>query len=589
MKHHTTYIDIQRLKQQPRHGRQANNDDLQKKLENPISIDIIKSAADLTTALAGIPTVVGDVITSFSKLNKGLAQSAGLSQLTTIVKNLGTEYKNVIAPALDLENRNKQLNTGFGITSKNAAKLSAKLLEISKNYGFTSTQAGKYAVNIKNMLPLLDQNATLLGQDLYKGMQKTQYILMENLGLTADQANIYTQYAAAQGGMNQTADSTMAAAKAVAEAMGDTNGDLGYFKMITSEIAGTSEDIQLQYGKIPGNLETAVIKSKKFGLSLDHLNAASKNMLNIESSIGEELEYQLLTGRRLVDDVSGKSLTNTFREAALRGDMTAQADAMNKIIEQEGETLENNLFAREQMSKLLGMDEKQLASAIQKKKILDKAAAKGITIDLDGSDALEQAAKAVEAGALSPEDFEKLKDASDTRTTEDYLDQILQVNEEQLFYNKLLNQEAIIAATRKGAVGAAPKFSADTMQKYLTDSMLETIGTGVIGTNIFNLAKNVADTKGKNLTTRVESKQDVVIPPGNGRIISGPFGAFDIDDRDMIMAGDPNKIGGDSRTNNTSTNMQQFAAAIVAAINNQTAQLKQDNLFAGGINAPYYG
>jgi len=36
--------------------------------------------------------------------------------------------------------------------------------------------------------------------------------------------------------------------------------------------------------------------------------------------------------------------------------------------------------------------------------------------------------------------------------------------------------------------------------------------------------------------------------------------------------------------------MQKFAAMIVAAINNQTAQLKQnDRIFTGGMNAPYYG
>ena len=42
--------------------------------------------------------------------------------------------------------------------------------------------------------------------------------------------------------------------------------------------------------------------------------------------------------------------------------------------------------------------------------------------------------------------------------------------------------------------------------------------------------------------------------------------------------------------NNNGDGMQKFAAAIVAAINNQTAQLKQSQpSFAGGMNAPYYG
>ena len=45
----------------------------------------------------------------------------------------------------------------------------------------------------------------------------------------------------------------MMAAKRVAEAFGDDGkGDLGYFKMITSEIADVGAEVQLQYGKIPG-------------------------------------------------------------------------------------------------------------------------------------------------------------------------------------------------------------------------------------------------------------------------------------------------------------------------------------------------
>ena len=46
----------------------------------------------------------------------------------------------------------------------------------------------------------------------------------------------------------------------------------------------------------------------------------------------------------MVDQQSGESLTNMYRQATLMGDMSKQADVLNSILETEGETLENNLL-----------------------------------------------------------------------------------------------------------------------------------------------------------------------------------------------------------------------------------------------------
>ena len=473
-----TYQLIARLKQQARHG--AAPDPLPTNLGAAAGVTIA-GAVGLGGAAIDTGVAVVRLTDAIAGLNKALIISTGLEKAQASIQKLNSEYKALVGPSLKLEKLNSSLNTGFGITSNAAAGLAEKLQIVATKYQFTSAQAKAYAVNIKSMLPLMNQQATTTkgiattNTEFYEGLQKTQHILKTNLGLTDDQANAYSAYAAAQGDANQTADNTMMAAKKVAEAFGDTNGDLGYFKMITGDIALAGADIQLQYGKIPGSLESAVIKSKKFGLSLQNLQSAASNLLNIESSIGQELEYQLLSGHRLVD-TSGKSLTNAYREATLRGDMNAQADTMNTIIEQEGDVLSNNLFARQQMAKLLGIEEGQLASALQKKKILEKASAAGITMNLDGSDALAQAAAAVQKGAISPEDFESLKKATDTRTTDDILDQILKVNEESLFYEKLINQQAIIKATSTSATDNIPNL-AGFEKSY---AALEAIGAALL-------------------------------------------------------------------------------------------------------------
>jgi hypothetical protein len=90
-------------------------------------------------------------------------------------------------------------------------------------------------------------------------------------------------------------------------------------------------------------------------------------------------------------------------------------------------------------------------------------------------------------------------------------------------------------------------------------------------------------------TTGVDLKNDAVIPPGFGkRVLSFPEDTLQapvaFNDKDTIVAGTnlAGKGGGGA-------DISQFAAMIVAAINNQTRALKSDATFSGGLNAPYYG
>jgi hypothetical protein len=92
----------------------------------------------------------------------------------------------------------------------------------------------------------------------------------------------------------------------------------------------------------------------------------------------------------------------------------------------------------------------------------------------------------------------------------------------------------------------------------------------------------------------VQDVQDVIsMPGGAGRVLTGPFGAFSLDKRDMVMAGDPNKMMGSSNGGadlSQLTNIfMQVGNMMVSAINSQTQQLKADNLFSPGMNGPTWG
>ena len=152
-------------------------------------------------------------------------------------------------------------------------------------------------------------------------------------------------------------------------ALEQQSGLAGAARAIFQDIGSLGADIQFQFGRVPASLEKAVLQARMLGTDFTTIAKAGDKVLDIENSINDELEYQLLSGRRLTDQ-SGKSLTAALREATVRGDAAAAAEAMQQIIDQEGETLKTNLFARQQMSQLLGISEDKLMKMVQQNEML---------------------------------------------------------------------------------------------------------------------------------------------------------------------------------------------------------------------------
>jgi hypothetical protein len=573
---------IQQLKQQARHGYGLGD-----------LMSDLKDWGDLGDEVKGSIAGLASAINHLNDANSNVVR--GLERTLAINDELIKQYIDVAKGSLYLERRNKLLNDSFGITSIKAAELASKLQKAAEGYGATGEQMMVYATGIKKLIPGMNQSI-LQDKKQYQGLVRVQQILTTNLGLSQEQALEYSAFAVQRG---KDADSQLGSQFALSEEIERSTGEIGVFKTITEGIAATSADLQIQYGRIPGNLELAVLKANKLGFSMKDLSGAASNLLNIESSIGEELEYQLLSGRRLVGsdkaraDLQGKSLTNAYRESALRGDANKQADILNTILEQEGETLQNNLFARQQMSKLLGMDEAALSRALQKKSLLQEIGGEGLFELSD--EALLQAAAAMEN--VTQEQLDKLREATDTRTTDDILKQIYTVLSEGrgAVAKELTNQQGRVAGARKQVMDdAADK----DINKFLLNpdraGSLEKVGGASLAGAALAATDNLINARLltvekatiQSATTEASPTGDLVSMPGSSdRVLTGPFGAFSLDDRDMIMAGDPKKMtgGGDS------SNFMAAAAMIIAAINTQTAQLKRDSTFGSGLTGQYYG
>jgi hypothetical protein len=562
---------IQQLKQQPKQSAK-------------------KAPQSITSAGAGfLKEVTGDdnsTIAGLLKIQNVIADTAGIVSKLTSATNA-------------LEEANKSLQDQFGLNIEDSTRMGASLDQLSKELGVGGGKLRAYAISLKSLVGGYAGafiQATQQAKELQKKlapMLKTQSIIQNQLKLSGDIANNIISYSATVG---KSSDDMLANYVKLTEQITEQTGYQVSAKEVIEDIGGLSEDLLLQYGKMPNKLALATIKAKALGVTMKQLNSIGNNLLNIESSIGQELEYQLLSGRRLIGDekasakLQGQSLTNAYRQATLQGKSEDQAEILNQILKQEGTTLKNNLFARKQMAEMLQMDEAALAKSIMKQDTLNELQAKGI-LNFDAKSILDSKLTDEEKKSY----LDKLKSVSDTRTTDEKMaDDIESIVTDGI---KLLTPEKAAAAAaarseRLRAKGievpeaAAGSFgSGDVLPIGRTITGAQGILKGVdIGAAfVKSLASTTLKTPWEIHTTgdvsiassQMKGAGDLYMGPGGGRAVIGPEGSFALSNNDAILA---------SPTAGQGADMSGFAAAIVNAIKQQTDALTSNS----GINAPIW-
>jgi hypothetical protein len=131
-----------------------------------------------------------------------------------------------------------------------------------------------------------------------------------------------------------------------------------------ADVAKVQGQLRLQYGNSTEQLAKAVVLSKSLGMTFEQANTAAKKLLDFESSISNELEAELLTGKDLNLEEA--------RKLALMG-KTAEAQAL--IMEQVGSAAEfanMNVFAQESLAAAAGMTADELANSLVQQENLNK-------------------------------------------------------------------------------------------------------------------------------------------------------------------------------------------------------------------------
>lgn len=326
--------------------------------------------------------MVNELTKSLKKLNETVsAGNVGLSRFTSIQEEINTAVVSTVAEMTLLEDIESDLTSTFKVGTKELAIRSKAYSTIQNAIKATNDEMASYRATMEKTSEL---SGALFASEVNK-KDKTQglntYIerqivanqyLARNTDLTDDNAAALAEYAA---GVGRSLDDQVMATDALASSYDGVIAKSTAFEIISKGIAELSADVRQQYGRIPGNLETAVLKSKMLGVSMAQLSKTGEELLDIESSVGKEIEYQLLSGKRLVDQ-QGKSITNQYRVATLNGDAVKQADLLKQVYITQKDVLSgNNILAKKALADSMGMTTQDLMAMYEKQKVQEQIVA----------------------------------------------------------------------------------------------------------------------------------------------------------------------------------------------------------------------
>lgn len=384
----------------------STRDALAKDLENRLK----KSFYENESGANALNEILKKQESYLNAVTKGLdGYSTGLSKTTAFQQTFADALMKGVKSALAFQEIEFETAKALKITTTEVLKRRVAYKKMQEQLKLTNAELDHYMEVNEKAAPLAGKLMAKMAestndkqvQTFVKAQIQAQNILQRNTQLTADQQSELVAYSAASG---TTLANQVLVWNKISDAVSEGVDKTVAFQEIAEGIAGAGADVRAQFGKIPGNLEMAVLKSKKLGMSLEQLTGVGEGLLDIETSVTKELEYQQLSGKQLVKD--GKSLTNAYREATLSGNADKMSDTMNDILETQEDVLTGtNFYAKKALAEALGMDVKQLMAIREKKKATDQLN----EVAKKGGTGLQQMVEKIQNMELTPAAMAEIK------------------------------------------------------------------------------------------------------------------------------------------------------------------------------------
>ena len=266
---------------------------------------------------------VTDPVAILTAMGKTLLNN---SQLTNqFQQELGTSYSNALAMRNELNNA----AAASGDLFINSEKLQKSFFALAENTGVFFDLTSKSAETFTN--------------------------LTERIGLAGQEAGNLTMLLRLQGKDTET---TMSNLVGTANAALATSKSTASVKQILGDVASSSKGLQASFAANPGALAKAAVAARELGATLKDIEGTQKSLLNFESSIGAELEAELVTGKQLN--------LERARAAALNNDL----ETVSKELNNQGVDLASfsnmNFIQQEKIAAAMGMSRDVMADMLLK-------------------------------------------------------------------------------------------------------------------------------------------------------------------------------------------------------------------------------
>jgi len=251
-----------------------------------------------------------------------------------------------------------QFQKELGVSYSSAIGLRDEMTQIASSTGdvfVTSKKVQEAFFGMNQELGFIVDNS---GQTL-----ETMVNLEKRLGLATGEAAKLTMLFKLQG--DNTEEQASNLADSLTTQIKSGNVALSA-KQIFNEIAKTSAVIQVSLGGTAEEIGSAVIAAKQLGAELTDIDNIAGSILNFESSIENELQAELLTGKQLN--------LERARLLALNNDLAGVADEIAaQGIDYNFMTTANRL-EQEAVAEALGLSRDRLASIVQQQAFQGKSA-----------------------------------------------------------------------------------------------------------------------------------------------------------------------------------------------------------------------
>lgn len=281
------------------------------------------------------------------ELSGALVKGVAAYGITTMVKGIANADERIVSLSRNL-NRSRQESIGlvknFNEVARSTSGISGSDMQ-SAAEGFSEAMGTTAVVSAQTASTLATQ--------------------VKYMGLSVDQANKLNAFSEATGTNIKDDTEQIAGQVIVSNARNKTSIK---YQAIMKDIAGTSNAAKLLITGQGKSLTAAAIEAKKLGTTMEGIANIGKSMLDFESSIGNELEAELLTG--------GEINNERARALALMGDTEGLAKEVAKsgvLAKFEGS---KNVLQQEALAKAYGMSKEEMANMVVESKALASLGAK---------------------------------------------------------------------------------------------------------------------------------------------------------------------------------------------------------------------